>query len=95
LEKEIDGRREVELVYVLRKVFWGKGYATEAAIALKDYAFQKLALKRLVSLIDPENSASQRVATKVGMHYVRDTVRPGERVLRVYVAEDNADPKGT
>jgi ribosomal-protein-alanine N-acetyltransferase len=84
LEKGVDGQQEIELVYVLAKSVWGKGYATEAAVALRNYAFQHMGLTRLISLIDPENTASERVALKSGMRYEKDTVRPSGKVMRVY-----------
>ncbi len=83
-DKEVDGQAEIELIYLLTKACWGKGFATEAAGALKTYAFKELGLRRLVSLIDPENVASQQVARKVGMRYLRDTLRPGGRVMQVF-----------
>jgi RimJ/RimL family protein N-acetyltransferase len=44
----------------------GKGYATEAAKAALDYGFANYPVTRLVSLIAPENHASQRVAERLG-----------------------------
>ena len=74
LKKEIESKAEIELVYFFHSNFWGKGYATEAAQALFTHAFAKLALKRLVSLIHPENTASKSVAMKVGMMFERNVV---------------------
>jgi ribosomal-protein-alanine N-acetyltransferase len=84
LEKEIDGRNEVEVTYVLAAASWGKGLATEIATALVEYAFADLGLRRVVALIDPGNSASARVAEKAGLRRDRDTVRPGGKVMHVY-----------
>ena len=36
LEKDVDGRAEIELIYVFASDAWGKGYATEAALALRE-----------------------------------------------------------
>ena len=83
-DKEIDGRNELEIVYVLARSAWGKGFATEVAIALKDYAFNELSLKRVVALIDPDNLKSEMVATKVGLRYEKDTVRPNEKIMRLF-----------
>ena len=44
----------------------GKGYAFEAAIAMRDWAFQERKLKTLVSYIDPDNSRSIRLAERLG-----------------------------
>jgi len=64
-----DGRQEVEVAYLLDRKFWGQGLATEAAQALVQYGFEHLQLSRLVCLIDRENEASIRVATKIGMTF--------------------------
>ena len=91
LEKEIGGLAEVELIYVFARGAWGKkGYATEAARALMDYAFGRAGLRRVVALIDPENAASERVAAKLNMRYERDVLRPGGKTLRLYAAGDTA-----
>ncbi|MFN2169908.1 MAG: GNAT family N-acetyltransferase, partial [Candidatus Promineifilaceae bacterium] len=63
----INGAPEIELGYRLIRAAWGMGYATEAGTAVRDYAFQSLGLKRLISLIDPANTASIAVAQKLGM----------------------------
>ncbi|MGH2437944.1 MAG: GNAT family N-acetyltransferase [bacterium] len=92
LDKEVDGRLEIELVYVLAKDVWGKGYATEAAIALREYAFKDLGLLRLIALIEPENTASARVAEKVGFTFERATVRSGGAVRHVYALQAPSRP---
>ena len=69
---EIEERQEVELAFMLNKGRWGEGLATEAALAIKCYARDVLALERLICLITPDNSASVRVAEKVGMQYERE-----------------------
>ena len=84
LDKDVEGRLEFELVYVLARDFWGRGYATEAALALKAHAFGTLGLTRLVALIDPGNAASAAVARRAGMAWETDVVRPGGRVVGLY-----------
>jgi len=74
---DLGGQAEVELGYRLARASWGQGYATEAAAAARDYAFEALGLDRLVSLIDPENTASLRVAQKLGMRFEREIMLPG------------------
>ena len=76
--KEIAGQPEVELGYDFRSDCWGRGYATEAAITVREFAWDKLDLSRLVSLIRPSNIASLRVAEKVGMTKEREIVRGGQ-----------------
>jgi RimJ/RimL family protein N-acetyltransferase len=75
---EVDGTIEAELGYDFRSDYWGQGLATEAAIAIRDYAFQVLHLPRLVSLIRRRNLASQRVAEKVGLRRITAITRYGQ-----------------
>lgn len=74
---DIDGRPEIEIGYRLRRSAWGKGYATEAAQAVRIYAFTQLGIKRLIALIDSANIASIGVAKKIGMHYEKDVMLEG------------------
>ncbi len=85
LEKDVQGNREVELVYVFSCRVWGSGYAVEVGRALIDLAFNQLVLGRIVSLIEPANAASKRVALKLGMRSEGAIQRPGNRVLELYV----------
>jgi ribosomal-protein-alanine N-acetyltransferase len=68
----IEGRDEVEVAYLLAKAYWEQGLATEAARAIAHHAFTTLRLPRLISLIDPENTASAHVAIKMGMTFERE-----------------------
>ncbi|MGQ0568845.1 MAG: GNAT family N-acetyltransferase [Armatimonadota bacterium] len=83
-QKDVDGRTEIELVYVFAGESWGKGYATEAASAVRDYASHSLGLPRIIALIQPENRASARVAEKIGMQFERETHRPSESIMHIY-----------
>ena len=65
---------ETELGWGLEHVAWGHGYATEAAIAVRDWALREVQPRRLISLIHPENVRSIRVAEKIGEHYQHDIV---------------------
>jgi RimJ/RimL family protein N-acetyltransferase len=56
---------EPEIGYHLWKQHWGKGIASEAAAACRDYALQGLKMRRVVSIVSPENVPSQRVAERV------------------------------
>jgi RimJ/RimL family protein N-acetyltransferase len=55
-----------ELGWALIRAHWGHGYATEAAAAIRDWAYRRGSVDRLVSLITPDNSRSQRVARRLG-----------------------------
>jgi len=76
ISKEIEGRAEVELVYVLATTAWGNGYATEIGLALLRVAREELKQRRVVSLIEVENAASKHVAEKLGMHLEAMVERP-------------------
>ena len=84
LDKEVEGRTEIELNYVLVSSVWGKGYATEIGLALKRYAFESMRIDRLIALIEPENVASERVAVKIGLRFEKEVVRPGGALRKVY-----------
>ncbi|MDQ3804478.1 MAG: GNAT family N-acetyltransferase [Acidobacteriota bacterium] len=61
------GGAEVEVIYALKKQYWGGGLASEAARAMLEYGFGKCRLKRIVATIAPDNRASVRIAEKLGM----------------------------
>ena len=65
--QEVEGTNHVEVGYHVRRGLWGKGYATEAAGACMQYAFTRLGVDRVISLIRPENLQSVRVAEKNGL----------------------------
>jgi RimJ/RimL family protein N-acetyltransferase len=90
---DLDGQTEVEVAYVLGRAYWGKGYGTEAAAAVRDYGLRGLGRRRLVSLIYPENLASIRVAEKNGMAYERDAEFFQQRLL-LYSLSAREDPAG-
>ena len=73
----VDDVEEIEIGYRLHPDMWGQGLATEAARAVRDHGFDDLNLPRLISLIHPENIASQRVAKKNGMTAEKETVFRG------------------
>lgn len=74
---DVNRKPEVEIGYRLARSAWGKGYANEAALAIRDHAFNNLKMKRLIAIIDPSNTASIRVAEKVGMRYEQDVLFEG------------------
>jgi RimJ/RimL family protein N-acetyltransferase len=62
---------EPEIKWCLARRFWGQGYATEAAAAVKAMAARELGWQRLISLILPENERSKAVARRLGGRYER------------------------
>lgn len=75
---DVDGTHAAELGYDVRSDYWNQGYATEAAVAVRNYAFKRLHLPRLISLIRQSNVPSQRVAEKIGMRRVEELMRYGK-----------------
>src|ERR1041384_2326668 len=73
--KQMEDQGAAELGYDFRSDFWNQGYATEAAIAVRDYAFHLLGLPQLISLIRVGNLSSRRVAEKVGMTLAEEFTR--------------------
>ena len=59
--------QRAELGYWIAVPYWGRGYATEAAAAMVDYAFGTLGLRRVVAHCLTRNVGSARVMEKVGM----------------------------
>jgi RimJ/RimL family protein N-acetyltransferase len=80
---EAEGPVEIEIAYLFGREYWGHGYATEAATALRDWALANLELERLIALIYPENVRSIAVARKLGMAFDGDIEMSGAR-LRLY-----------
>ncbi len=60
---------EIEIGYLLSKPYWGKGLATESAIAGLDYGFNSLGIEKIIGIVHPENVASQNVLEKIGLKF--------------------------
>jgi [ribosomal protein S5]-alanine N-acetyltransferase len=79
---------EVELAYHFNASSWNKGFATEAAGAVLDYALGPVGLTRVIAFVMPENVASCRVAEKVGMRLEAEGISAHELDdLRRYAVE--------
>jgi len=65
--QDVEGVLEPEIGYHVHRSYWGQGLATEAAHAVRDYAFTTLGCDHIISLIRPENLPSRRVAEKNGL----------------------------
>jgi ribosomal-protein-alanine N-acetyltransferase len=70
LRQHVNGTDEFEIGYMIHRPFWRRGFATETALAVREYAFAERKLPRVISLIRPENVPSQGVARKLGMDIV-------------------------
>ena len=86
----IDEQEEMEIGYRLRRQFWGRGIATEAARAVRRYAAEIMTLDRVISIIEPANVRSVRVAEKNDMHHAWDTTYH-DRPVRIYLWEKRGD----
>lgn len=75
LWSSMGGSEELEVAYLLARDAWGKGFATEAATAIRDYG---VAIRPdLVSLVYPDNAASINVARKLGMTWEKEVELEG------------------
>ncbi|HCQ64628.1 MAG TPA: GNAT family N-acetyltransferase [Rhodobacteraceae bacterium] len=72
-----EGWSEVEIGWAMYEAAEGKGYAAEAAIAVRTYAYDTLGWGPLSSVIVPDNTRSQALATRLGATPERDWVSPG------------------
>ena len=76
-----DGLDDVDIGYAFLPQYRSKGYATESALAVKEYAKSVIRLKRLVAITDPANRGSIRVLEKIGLEF--------EKMVRL--SEDDID----
>ncbi|HEX7252902.1 MAG TPA: GNAT family N-acetyltransferase [Thermoanaerobaculia bacterium] len=73
----VDGIHEPEIGYLIHRPFWRWGYACEAALGVRSYAWNTLRRNRVISLIRPSNLPSQGVARKLGMRIEKETLFRG------------------
>jgi RimJ/RimL family protein N-acetyltransferase len=76
-----EGGPGLELGWLIRKSAWGHGYATEAARASLDWAWQNVAADHIISVIHTANRPSLRIAEKLGQRLERTDVVEGEEML--------------
>jgi RimJ/RimL family protein N-acetyltransferase len=70
-----------EIGWTLAREFWGRGYATEGAQRALKYAFEDLDRDHVISLIDPNNTPSIKVAERLGERVERSTELFGREIL--------------
>jgi RimJ/RimL family protein N-acetyltransferase len=83
-----------EIGWTLGREYWGRGYATEAARRLLAYAFVELGRDHVISVIQPENAASIRVAERIGEAFERKTDLSGVEVLIYGISRDSWEAGG-
>lgn len=81
VRQEVDGETFDEIGYLINRPWWQRGYATEAALGVRRFAFEVRRLPRVVSLVRPENVPSVAVAKKLGMTPEREIRFGGFRHL--------------
>jgi ribosomal-protein-alanine N-acetyltransferase len=84
--KYLDDLREVDVGYRFLPTYWGLGLATESGRAVLADGFGRLGLSRIIGLVDPENVASARVLTKLGLRPDGTAACGGVQAVR-YVIE--------
>ena len=72
-----EGWPGVELGWIIRRERWGEGLATEAAEAALDWAWNHVDTDHIISIIQPENLRSVRVAEKIGESFERSELVTG------------------
>jgi ribosomal-protein-alanine N-acetyltransferase len=67
---DFTGRPCLEIGYDFLSAYWNQGYATEAALRVRDFAMDNLGIAQgsLCSFIRQSNVGSQHVSEKIGMH---------------------------
>ena len=73
--QDANGKQVLEIGYLFNRAYWHKGYASEAAIACKEYAFTKLNADEVFSIIRDTNTAYQNVALRNRMVIVENFVK--------------------
>ena len=61
-----------ELGYVLKRQAWGKGYASEIAVALVDWFFAQTGEPRLFAIVEQAHTASIKVLERAGLRFWQD-----------------------
>jgi ribosomal-protein-alanine N-acetyltransferase len=83
-----EGEHKAEVAWLVDRAFWGRGFATEGALASLRYGFEELGLDRIISISLPENRASRRVMEKAGLTYQGETRWRGHDVVWYAVDRD-------
>lgn len=84
---QVHGKDQLEIGWMIATEHQGCGLATEAGLGLRDHAFDNMGWDRVISVIQPDNAASIKVARKVGAEYWRDWTTPGGQKVVLYRAE--------
>ncbi len=89
-----EGEHNTEVGWRLGRAHWGRGLATEGALANVRYGFEGLGLERIISITLPENAASRRVMEKAGLTYRGETRWRGHDVVWYAIDRDAWEARG-
>ncbi len=79
---------DVDVGYAFLPEYWSRGYATESAAAVLEFARERLGLGRVVAITAPDNEASIAVLLRIGMSFDRlITLEQGGSPLKLYVSQ--------
>ena len=83
LPVDIKNIEYIELAYIIKKEYWGQGYALESGIVAIDFIFNNLNIDKVIAQILPENISSKKVVEKLGMTKIDSYIRiqNGEKKL--------------
>lgn len=87
VRSELDGQAVIDLGYIIHKNHWKKGYATEAARAVIDFAFSTLNLSTLHANMPHDHHASRKVAEKLGFTRVKEFNNERNRGIKTFLYE--------
>jgi len=82
--QRIDGSKQPEIGYHIHKEHTNQGYATEAALACRNYAFESAGLKTVYSYMKSTNLSSRRVAEKMGMRMIKEMPDEKKQMTAIY-----------
>ncbi|MBV9957563.1 MAG: GNAT family N-acetyltransferase [Acidobacteria bacterium] len=85
------GSDEAEIIYALKREFWGRGLASEAARAMIAYGLNEHRLPRILATIDPDNLSSIRIVEKLGLKFLTRRVDEHGLPELVYAIEREED----
>ena len=86
--------KTAEVGWRLSRAHWGRGLATEGALASVRYGFERLGLERIISITLPQNAASRRVMEKAGLTYRGETHWRGQDVIWYAIDREAWEPRG-
>jgi RimJ/RimL family protein N-acetyltransferase len=89
-----EGWPGLELGWIIRRSLWGKGFATEAAEAALRWAWDNVATDHIISIIQPDNVRSIRVAEKLGERFEREDIVNGTDVHIYGIGRPARAPRG-